>query len=55
MQEAAGKKLSLAHEIWRGETLAATATQLLIHVSLETRRACEPLPRVAAAMKALLS
>ena len=54
VQEAAGKKLSLAHEIWRGETLAATATQLLIHVSLETRRACEPLPRVAAAMTALL-
>ncbi len=53
VREAAGKKLRLAHEMWRGEVLSATCDQLLIHVSLETRRASDPLPEVAAAMAAL--
>lgn len=46
--EGAGKKLHLFHEMKNsdGENLA-TCRQLLIHVSLETRRACEPLPALA--------
>ena len=41
---AAGKKLRLYHEIFRSDddALLATCNQLLIHVSLQTRRACEP-------------
>ncbi|KNG95529.1 carnitine 3-dehydrogenase [Pseudaestuariivita atlantica] len=41
--EGAGKKLKLYHEM-RGEdgTVQATCEQMLIHVSLETRRSCPP-------------
>ncbi len=41
--DAAGKKLRLFHRMFNaaGEEMA-TAEQLLIHVSLETRRACDP-------------
>jgi carnitine 3-dehydrogenase len=43
--EGAGKKLHLFHEMKNSECAnVATCKQLLIHVSLETRRACEPLP-----------
>ncbi len=50
-----GKKLKFAHEMQRasdGEVLA-TCEQFLIHVSLETRKACEPLPEVRKAVEAL--
>lgn len=41
--EARGKKLRLYHEMMHGDgRLLATCNQLLIHVSLETRRSCEP-------------
>ncbi|MBM7069220.1 carnitine 3-dehydrogenase [Actibacterium sp. 188UL27-1] len=52
--EAAGKKLRMFHEMIHtdGRTLA-TGEQLLIHVNLETRRACEPRDDVAAAMARL--
>lgn len=46
--EGAGKKLHLFHEMKNsaGDNVA-TCKQLLIHVSLETRRSCEPLPALA--------
>ena len=41
--QAQGKKLRLYHEMFRAnDELLATCNQLLIHVSLETRRSCEP-------------
>ncbi|PIB24000.1 carnitine 3-dehydrogenase [Amylibacter kogurei] len=47
--EARGKKLRLHHRMLAADgTLLATGEQLLIHVSLETRRACEPQPELAA-------
>ena len=53
--EGAGKKLRLAHEMLAQDgTLLAECEQILIHVSLETRRACEPPPEVAANAAALV-
>jgi carnitine 3-dehydrogenase len=41
--QAQGKKLRLYHEMFRGnDELLSTCNQLLVHVSLETRRSCEP-------------
>lgn len=53
--QAEGKKLRMYHEIIRSSDgdLLATCNQLLVHVSLETRRSCEPGPEMAAKMKAL--
>ena len=52
--EGRGKKLRLYHEMLAQDgTPIATAVQLLLHVSLSTRRACAPLPKVSAAMQAL--
>lgn len=53
--EGAGKKLRLFHEMKdvNGDILA-TCNQLLIHVSLETRRACEPTPAVLAKLAELV-
>ena len=50
-----GKKLRLLHEMVRAsdEETLATCDQFLLHVSLETRRSCDPLPAVAAAVGAL--
>ncbi len=54
--EGAGKKLRLAHRMLASDgALLAEAEQLLIHVSLETRRACEPSPEVAAKAAALVA
>ncbi|WP_412051389.1 carnitine 3-dehydrogenase [Hoeflea sp. Naph1] len=53
--EARGKKLRLYHEMIRtadGELLS-TCNQLLLHVSLETRRTCEPEGEVLAKITAL--
>jgi len=52
-----GKKMRLFHQMFGDDgNLMATGEQMLIHVSLETRRACEPrkdvltnLERIAAA------
>jgi len=45
--QAEGKKLRLYHEMLdKDGTVIATGEQLLLHVSLETRRACEPQPEV---------
>ncbi len=43
----AGKKLRLWHEMRAGGRLVATGEHMMIHVSLETRKACEPRPAVA--------
>ncbi|SMX37255.1 carnitine 3-dehydrogenase [Octadecabacter ascidiaceicola] len=43
----AGKKMHLFHAMYEGERLLATGEHMLIHVSLETRRASEPAPSVA--------
>lgn len=49
-----GKKLRLFHKLQdRDGTLLATADQMLIHVNLETRRACEPQPGIAKSIEAL--
>ena len=50
-----GKKLKLYHEMKRdadGEVLS-TCEQFLLHVSMETRRSCPPLPEVAERMARL--
>ena len=52
--EGAGKKLRLFHEMKDAEgNLLADCNQLLIHVSLETRRSCEPGPTVSAKLARL--
>lgn len=53
--EAKGKKLRMYHEMLRASDgeLLATCNQLLVHVSLETRKSCEPGPEMAAKMAAL--
>ncbi len=50
-----GKKLRLWHEMKRAadHQMLATCDQFLLHVSLETRRSCPPLPEVAAAVERL--
>ncbi len=51
---APGRKMHLFHRLWAGDTLRATGEHVLIHVSLDTRRACpfgDPLAdRLAAIM-----
>ncbi|MEM6490090.1 MAG: carnitine 3-dehydrogenase [Pseudomonadota bacterium] len=51
----AGKRLHLFHRIEEtdGGTLHATGEQMLVHVSLQTRRACDPAPDVVARVAAL--
>ncbi|WP_394155152.1 carnitine 3-dehydrogenase [Loktanella salsilacus] len=45
--EGAGKKVRLFHEMKNGSgAVMASCTQLLIHVSLETRKSCDPAPKV---------
>ena len=48
-----GKKLRLWHEMCRASdgTVLATCDQFLLHVSLETRRSCPPLPGVLKAVE----
>jgi carnitine 3-dehydrogenase len=50
-----GKKLRLWHEMKRAsdDAVLATCDQFLLHVSLETRRSCPPLPHVAEAVERL--
>ncbi|HCP81146.1 MAG TPA: carnitine 3-dehydrogenase [Octadecabacter sp.] len=42
-----GKKMHLFHTMYEGERLLATGEHMLIHVSLETRKASDPAPVVA--------
>jgi len=53
--QGAGKKLRCYHEMKRendGELLA-TSDQFMLHVNLETRKSCDPLPEVLARVEAL--
>lgn len=51
---AEGKKLQLAHRLINAKgDIAASATQMMIHVSLTTRRACEPVSPVKENIAAL--
>ncbi len=53
--EGAGKKLRLFHEMKDAEgNVLADCNQLLIHVSLETRRSCEPAPALAVKLAQLV-
>lgn len=45
--DAAGKRLRLFHSLYCGDDLVATGEQMLLHVSLETRRAAPPPPGMA--------
>ncbi len=50
----AGKKMRLAHQIIKADgSIMAEATQMLLHVSLDTRKSCPPLPHVATALGVL--
>ena len=53
--EGRGKKLRCFHQMIRSTdgTVLATCDQLMLHVSLETRRTCEPPAEVAARVEAL--
>ena len=42
-----GKKLHVFHRMLAGERELATGEHFLLHVSLETRKACDPDERVA--------
>ena len=42
-----GKKMHLFHKMWEGERLLATGEHMLIHVSLETRKASVPAEQIA--------
>ncbi len=42
-----GKKMHVFNQLWEGNTLCATGEQILIHVSLQTRRPCDPSPLIA--------
>ncbi len=44
----AGKKMHLFHRMWEDERLLATGEHMLIHVSLETRKASTPADQIAA-------
>jgi carnitine 3-dehydrogenase len=47
-----GKKLKLAHEMKRADgTVLATASQFMLHVSLDTRKSCPPVGAVATALQ----
>jgi carnitine 3-dehydrogenase len=52
IREGAGKKLRLHHVMRdaKSDAILATGEQLLIHVSLSTRRACDPDPVIGEAM-----
>ena len=46
-----GKKMHLFHRMLAGDRELATGEHMLIHVSLETRRACDPSPKVSEALQ----
>lgn len=46
----AGKKMHVFHRMYEGTRELATGEHMLIHVSLETRRACDPAPALAATL-----
>ena len=48
-----GKKMHLWHEMFEGERLLATGEHMLIHVSLESRKASPPADHIAANLSAI--
>jgi carnitine 3-dehydrogenase len=46
--DGAGKRLHLYHQMYEADRLLATGEHMLIHVSLATRKACDPEPALAA-------
>jgi carnitine 3-dehydrogenase len=46
--DGSGKRMHLFHRLFEGERLLATGEHLLIHVSLQTRRSCDPAPGLSA-------
>uniref|UniRef100_UPI00404720B8 carnitine 3-dehydrogenase n=2 Tax=Yoonia sp. TaxID=2212373 RepID=UPI00404720B8 len=48
-----GKKMHLFHRMFEGSRELATGEHMLIHVSLATRKASEPAPRIATALAIL--
>lgn len=48
-----GKKMHLFHTMYEGGRELATGEHMLIHVSLETRKASEPAPQIATALAIL--
>ncbi|WP_458791292.1 carnitine 3-dehydrogenase [Yoonia sp. MH D7] len=53
LMAAAGKKMHLFHRMMQGEREIATGEHMLIHVSLKTRKACEPATQIATALAIL--
>jgi carnitine 3-dehydrogenase len=51
----AGKKMHLFHAMFEGERMLATGEHMLIHVSLETRRASEPSAAIAKALATVVA
>lgn len=51
----AGKKLHLFHRMYDGDRELATGEHMLIHVSLDSRRASEPAPQIAATLARVAS
>ncbi len=51
--EGAGKKMHLFHEMYDGDRLLATGEHMLIHVSLETRKASDPADHIAERLGAI--
>ncbi len=49
----AGKKMQLFHRMFDGDRLLATGEHMLIHVSLDTRRASDPAAHIAANLGAI--
>lgn len=49
----AGKKMHLFHEMFEEDRLLATGEHMLIHVSLETRKASAPADHIAARLEAI--
>jgi carnitine 3-dehydrogenase len=49
--EGAGKKMHLFHQMFEGDRLLATGEHMLIHVSLDTRKASAPADHIAKALE----
>lgn len=47
----AGKKMHLWHEMVEGDRVLATGEHFLLHVSLDSRRPCDPSARIVAALE----
>ena len=52
--EGAGKKMHLFHQMFEGERMIASGEHMLIHVSLETRKASVPAPHIVDALERIV-